>query len=246
MSSWVSLWLVCAGKYNYSNNSIFDLSLMETPQPPETAIKKERRDTAKTVASVFSTIFSPLLVPTYGVMLAMWLSVLSFLPTGIRWTVVGITFATTCLLPMLAIITMWRLGVVKDPQLNNRTERTTPYVVTGLCYLGCGFFLTAHHAPSWLCALMTGGALATMVCIIVNTRWKISAHMAAMGGLVALMFRIVSSNLGTTQLEWWLTATVVAAGCVGSSRVLLERHTLWQVIAGTATGFVCVFFLSMI
>ena len=121
MSSWVSLWLVCAGKYNYSNNSIFDLSLMETPQPPETAIKKERRDTAKTVASVFSTIFSPLLVPTYGVMLAMWLSVLSFLPTGIRWTVVGITFATTCLLPMLAIITMWRLGVVKDPQLNNRT-----------------------------------------------------------------------------------------------------------------------------
>lgn len=207
---------------------------------------KTASDTARMAASVFSSVFSPLLVPTYGVILALWLSVLVFLPAAMRWTVVAITFVSTCLLPMLAIITLWKLGIIKDPQLNNRTERTTPYIITGLCYLGCGLFLASNNAPSWLWALMIGGAIATAICILINTRWKISAHMAAMGGLLALMFRIAASNMQAVQLNAWLTAAVIVAGCVGSSRVLLERHTLWQVIDGTAVGFICVFFISMI
>lgn len=206
--------------------------------PPE-------RDAARVAASIFSTVFSPLLVPTYGVILAMQLSVLSFLPPATRWIVTAVTFLITCVIPLLAIILMWRMGMLKDPQLNNRTERTLPYVITGACYIGCAVYLAHHNAPAWLWALMAGGALATLICIGINTRWKISAHMAAMGGLVALLFRIAASDVEAVQLNWWLTAVVLAAGCVGSSRVLLGRHTLWQVIDGTAVGFICVFLFSM-
>lgn len=200
---------------------------------------------ARIAASAFSSIFSPLLVPTYGVILALWLTFLVYLPAGMRWTVVAVTFVSTCILPLTAIIALWKLGMIRDPQLNNRTERTVPYVVTGLCYLGCGLFFATNDAPSWLWALMIGGAIATMVCIIVNMRWKISAHMAAMGGLLALMFRIAASGMEAVRFDGWLSMAVIVAGCVGSSRVFLERHTLWQVIAGTAVGFLCVFILSM-
>ena len=93
---------------------------------------------------------------------------------------------------------------------------------------------------------MAGGAVATLICIAVNTRWKISAHMAAMGGLVALMFRMAASDVAMVSLNVWLTVVVILAGCVGSSRVYLERHTLGQVLAGTAVGFLCVFLFSLI
>ena len=205
---------------------------------------KPKHSVESLTASVFSTVFSPLLVPTYGVIAAMWLSILTLLPAGVKWSVISVTFAITCLLPLLAIITLWKLHIIKDPQLNNRTERTTPYLITFLCYLGCGFYLWRANAPVWLFALMFGGALATLICIAVNTRWKISAHMAAMGGLVALFFRIVVNGVEMVSMNGWLSVVVILAGCVGASRVLLERHTLGQVLAGTAVGFLCVYLLS--
>ncbi len=213
-------------------------------QSSSTATKNS--DPAAVVSSIFSTVFSPLLVPTYGVALALCLSILSLLPAGVRWNVVGVTFGITCILPLLAIITLWKLKIIKDPQLNNRTERTTPYIITCVCYLGCAFYLFRANAPLWLWSLMAGGALATLICIGVNTRWKISAHMAAMGGLVALVFSMAVNEVAMVSLNWWLSAVVLMAGCVGTSRVYLERHTLGQVLAGTATGFLCVFLLSII
>lgn len=214
--------------------------------PTTTDAARQKKDPASITASIFSSVFSPLLIPSYGVVLALWLSILSLLPGAVRWSVVGVTFGVTCLLPLAAIITLWRLRIISDPQLNNRTERTTPYIITGLCYLGCAFYLFRANAPSWLWALMAGGAVATIICIAVNTRWKISAHMAAMGGLVALMFRMAASDVAMVSLNVWLTAVVILAGCVGSSRVYLERHTLGQVLAGTAVGFICVFLFSLI
>lgn len=220
-----------------------DPSTLPVSDRPDTGHGK---DAASLTASVFSTIFSPLLVPTYGVAMALCLSVLTYLPAGVKWGVAGMTFGITCVLPLLAILALWRLKVISDPQLNNRTERTTPYVITGLCYLGCAFYLWRAHAPSWLWALMAGGALATLICIGVNTRWKISAHMAAMGGLVALAFRITTAGVAVVSMNVWLTVVVIMAGCVGTSRVLLQRHTLAQVLAGAATGFLCVYLISLI
>lgn len=204
----------------------------------------DKRDLGATVSSIFSTVFSPLLVPTYGVIAAMTLSFLSLLPVATRIGVASACFVITCVLPLLAIIGLWKFGAIKDPQLNNRTERAIPYIATFLCYIGCAFYLWKANAPSWLWALMAGGGLAVLICIGVNTRWKISAHMAAMGGLVALFFRMAADSLAVVSLNVWLIVVCILAGCVGSSRIYLQRHTLGQVLAGAAVGFFCVYILS--
>lgn len=200
----------------------------------------------KKFSEIISAIFSPLLVPTYGMILVAYLTILSFLPANLLWTAIGITFVITCLVPVSAIVALYRSGMIKDPGLNERTERLIPYGIAILCYLGCAFFFYKASAPFWLPMFYAGGALATLINTVVNRWWKISAHGAAMGGLVALMFRIVASHYALYNMNVWLSAAIILAGLVMTARVYLGRHTLWQVIAGCANGFICVYFLSMI
>ena len=200
----------------------------------------------KKFSEILSAVFSPLLVPTYGMILAAFLTILRFLPSGLLWTAIAITFVITSLVPVGAIIALYRAGVIKDPGLNERTERYIPYGVVILCYLGCGFFFFKASAPVWLPMFFIGGAAATLINTIVNRWWKISAHGAAMGGMIALMFRIVASHYALFNMNVWLSAVIIAAGLVMTARVYLGRHTLGQVLAGCANGFICVYLLSLI
>lgn len=204
-----------------------------------------RKDYIMLVSRLFSSVFSPLLVPTYGILLAFSLSVLCLLPGAVRWGVTAVVFVATCIIPMVAILALWKLKIVSDPGLNNRTERTIPYIITGLCYLACGIYLWRLHAPEWLYAFMFGGAIAVGVCIVVNRWWKISAHMAANAGLLAVVMRILSEGVAAspTAVCVWLTIVCLACGCVGTSRLILQRHTLGQVAAGTLVGFLAVYLL---
>lgn len=200
----------------------------------------------KKISEWLSGIFSPLLVPTYAMGIILLVSTLYFLPESLKWTALAINFVITCIIPVAAILGMYKSGLVKDPLLNSRTERTVPYVVTLLCYIGAALFFYRASAPLWLPLFLIGGAGACLVNIIVNRWWKISAHAAAMGGLVALMFHLAYRHLGVVNLNWWITGVIIPTGLVMTARVYLGRHTLWQVLAGCANGFLWVWFLTMI
>jgi len=206
---------------------------------------KFSRDIPTDVAHIISSIFSPLLIPTYGIFMALWTSILMFLPLKLRWGVVSVTFVITCIIPLLAILSLWRLGYISRPSLNSREERTVPYIITGLCYLGCAFYLSQINAPGWIIAFPAGGCLAVAICSLINLKWKISAHLAAMGGLLAMMFRIASLHVNAVPMNGWLTVLVILAGIIGSSRILLKCHTSAQVVAGTAVGFLSVYLMSV-
>ena len=200
----------------------------------------------KKTASVISAIFSPLLVPTYGMLLVAYLTVFALLPGRILWTAVGVVFLLTCLIPMTGILGLYKAGFIKDVGLNERTERSVPYIIIVLCYLGVSFFFYRAGAPLWLSMFFAGAALAAVINIIVNRWWKISAHGAAMGGLVALLFRIMSLHQAIYNLDIWISGAIIITGLVLTSRIYLGRHTLLQVLAGTANGYLCVWFLSLI
>lgn len=199
----------------------------------------------KRVSQILSYIFSPLLVPTYGMILASFLSVLSVLSARVLCTTVAITFVITCVIPACGIMAMYKTGFLTDPGVNVRTERSLPYALTILCYVGCCFFLYRAGAPSWLTMFYAGGGAAALINAVVNLKWKISAHAAAMGGLVAMLFRIAAMHQSVVDLNIWKSAVVVLAGAVMTARVYLQRHTLMQVLAGCANGFLCVWLLTM-
>lgn len=102
------------------------------------------------------------------------------------------------------------------------------------------------NAPMWLTMFLVGGAVAAIIALLINKWWKISAHMAAAGGVVALAFRIASNHINVVPMDSVIYTTIILAGILGTSRLILERHTLGQVLAGTATGFASVYLLTMI
>lgn len=202
----------------------------------------------KIISTILSWVFSPLLVPTYGVMLALWTSYLYLAGPSTQWSITGISAAITCGVPLVAIMALYMLGAIKNPALNDRSERPLPYVVCVLAYAACAWFLQRVHAPQWLWVFMWGGCGATVLATIINTMWKISAHMTAMGGLVAVALRIWQLGLARPGLDYLtiISGVIIAAGAVGTARIYLQRHTPAQVYAGFALGLACVWCAMLI
>ncbi len=191
-------------------------------------------------ARFFSTVLSPILAPTFGAFLSLWTSVLCLLPGGTRVTVLVMILGITGILPLIAIGVLQHFGVITGKNLVRRQERHLPYLVGIACYVGATLYLRHIHSPEWFVMFMAGGAVACTICAAVNTVWKISAHMAGMGGLVALLFQIHVQGLSAFNLFWIINATILLAGVLGTSRMILRRHTIMQVLTGFAVGYAAV------
>lgn len=196
------------------------------------------------IAHIFSWVLSPVLIPAYAVFIGLWVTTLSMLPAALRWNVVVMVWLITCVLPVLAIYILYKLKVISHPGLNNRKERYIPYVMTTACYIGASWYLHGIHAPHWMWMFMIGGAVAAALSCVVNVWWKISAHGAAMGGLLALLSRIAFYGIAVVDMWPVISLAIILTGILGTSRILLHCHTLMQVVAGVANGFLWVFILT--
>lgn len=192
------------------------------------------------MANFLSTVFSPLLMPTYGIFLALWVSVLCLLPYGTRVTTIFMCMGITCILPLIFLSVLRHFKLVKDLHVNVREQRLLPYLFTTLCYAIAAYYLFFKHSPQWLVMFMVGSALTVLVMALINLKWKISAHLAGIGGIIALIYQIHVMGLSAFDLFWLLSAIIILAGMLGSSRLILRRHSIWQVLAGVIVGFLCV------
>ena len=192
------------------------------------------------VANFLSTVLSPLLMPTYGVFLVLWVSVLCLLPYGTRVVVLLICMGITCIMPLIFLSVLRHFKLVKDLHVNQREQRFIPYLFTTLCYGVAAYYLYYCHSPQWFVMFMVGSALTVLLMALISLKWKISAHMAGIGGIVALVYQLHVQGLNAFDLMWLLCLTIIVAGALGSARLALRRHDLWQVLAGVVVGFLTV------
>ncbi|MDE6010855.1 MAG: hypothetical protein K2F87_05385 [Muribaculaceae bacterium] len=188
------------------------------------------------VAHILSWGLSPVLLPTYAIIVIFALSMLSFSPLKSKVIITAIVFGFTCLLPCLAIILLMKHGDVKDAELSRRSERFVPYLINLLCLLGCGFYLGTTGLPEWVSLFYIGAAVATAINLLVNFKWKISAHGAGIGGFIAMLMIMNRYGLPHYNLWGWCIGAVIAGGLLGMSRVWLGRHTPMQTVMGEIAG----------
>lgn len=226
----------------------------EMPAEPSAALQKSAEETRTSsrdraldcISTALSWIFVPLLTPVYAIILIFTVSSLAITtPHLARFTVSSVIFGFNCILPMLLIYLLKRLGLVSDIALNRRRERALPYLVVIMCYTLSGHYLYSHGAPSWVTMFYAGGALTAVINLTVNFRWKISAHAAAMGGVFYVLVRIANAT-DTDAAVACLIAWALLTGLLGGARIWLRRHTLLQVLAGFANGYLCVWLMSRI
>ena len=192
------------------------------------------------LAEVLSNALTPLLMPTYGVFIVFWVSVLCLLPYGVRVSVLLMCMGITCILPLIFLSVLRHFKLIKDLHVNKREQRLYPYLFAAFCYLVAAYFLYYRHSPQWLIMFMVGSAVTVLFLALINLKWKISAHTAGIGGVVALIYQIHVQGLSAFDLLWLLCVSIIVAGLLGSSRMILRRHDLLQVLAGAVVGFLCV------
>ena len=212
--------------------------------PPVETKEWERLVTA--VSHFLSWIFVPLIMPVFGILFIFRLSILDVIPAGLQTAVTFVIAGINFFAPMLLIFLLKLLGVVQDVGLNGQKERLLPYLITALCYGGSAWFVASRGAPVWVAMFFCGGVVASLVNLFINLKWKISAHAAAIAGIVALLIKLQRDVAAEPQLIVWLLITIFCAGLLGSARVWLNRHTVWQVLAGYLVGFCSVFFMMYI
>ena len=55
-----------------------------------------------------------------------------------------------------------------------------------------------------------------------------------------MLFQLHVQGLSAFNLFWVICGTMLLAGVLGTSRLILKNHTVGQVLAGFANGYLCV------
>ncbi len=118
--------------------------------------------------------------------------------------------------------------------METRQERKIPYLVTAIFYFIEFYFLIKTDIPKIIIWMMAGASLLVLSVLLINLFWKISAHMAGIGGLIGMMIGI-SFRL-QIDLHLILVLLFLIAGLVGFARLKLSAHSSAEVYAGFLLG----------
>lgn len=189
------------------------------------------------IAKIISGIFNPFIIPFLAFLVLFFCSYLNMLPLMYRFVVLGVVYAFTILLPLIAIylfrrVNGWGFGAFRD-----RRKRFVPYILTIICYVACLVMMARMSLPRYMTGIIVASLLAMIICILANLKWKISEHMTGMGGVVGGL--IAFSFMFNYNPTVWLCLFILLAGALGSARILLKHHTLSEVLIGFLVGLIC-------
>lgn len=134
--------------------------------------------------------------------------------------------------PIILFLYLRKKGKLVDQDASIKEERTFPFLIAIIFYLiGLALMLKFNlHIISiafWFCYISN-----TLITILINKYWKISAHaMGASGPFAAIIF----------SFGWIGFIMLPIVFLVGWSRIKLKCHTLAQVLLGVVLAFVSVY-----
>jgi membrane-associated phospholipid phosphatase len=189
---------------------------------------------------VVSFVLQPLLMPTFGIILLVMSPLGMYFNSIWKWFAVSGTFLFTALMPAIPILMMLRNGQIKDLYISKKEQRTMPYLFSLVAYFFWTLFMwRILKMPLFLVGMGVGSTLSLIAILLINRRWKISAHLSGIGGLTGGIFGY-SYFLGINPLGL-LVAMLVLSGLTALSRIELKAHTPGQTLAGFTVGFLMVF-----
>lgn len=195
------------------------------------------------LSHLFSWVFLPLFMPTYGILISLFapaisahysMSSLYFAPLPTKWALFTIFFMFSVVAPGISFILLHRFKVISTIDIEKQGERGLPLIIM-LIYSLVLFFLLAYKAgdaylPRYYYALPLSGVAITSLFLLINRWIKISLHAAGAGILVG--FLAVYTTSQTDFTKWWLIGSIIAAGLTMSARLYLKKHRQIEVYSG--------------
>jgi len=190
----------------------------------------------KKAAKIISTIFHPLIMPIIGLLIVFNTdSYINYaVPQELKQAVIILVGASTFLIPLLISLLLLNRKLINSLEMETQKERVIPYSITIAFYLSTLYMLKQAPIPVIILNFLVGATLSIIVAFIINIRWKISAHMIGIGGLIGALLCL--SILLEIYITPFFILSLLVAGLIGSARLILKAHTPSQVYVGFAVG----------
>ncbi len=152
-----------------------------------------------------------------------------------------VTILTAFIFGFISPITLFfilrKKGKLKDIDASIKEERTLPFLIAIIFYsVGLAVLIIIQvniiSIAFWFCYISN-----TLLTILINWYWKISAHSMGAAGALAAVFYVFG-------LPLLLAISLIVL--LGWARIYLKMHTLSQVIAGIILAFISVYLQIML
>ncbi|WP_235298432.1 hypothetical protein [Portibacter marinus] len=208
----------------------------------------------KYIAHVISFIFHPLIIISYLLMLLLIINPYLFSVQNERALNILIIYVVmlTIIMPGLTVMLMRAMGFVNSIHLKERTERIIPLIITGGFYLW--LFVNIYEnttIPLAFSIFVLGSTIGLFLTFFFSLFTKVSLHTTGVGGffvgilLIKYNFSYESFGLELGSLGSYVVSTDILiflslfiAGVVGTSRLLLQAHSLKEVSIGYLIGII--------
>lgn len=188
-------------------------------------------------ARVISAIFTPFSIPFLAFLILFLFSYLRIMPIQYKLIVLGVVYCFTILMPTLTIFLFRKINGFSPEDLGERKRRFMPFLLTITSYVFCLVMMHRLNIPWYMTRIILAALIMMVICIVVNLKWKLSEHMAGVGAIVGGL--VSFSALFGYNPVWWLCLFILIAGVLGTARIILQHHTLGEVLVGFAVGLIC-------
>ncbi len=187
-------------------------------------------------AKVISYIFHPVLYPTLGLYLffhsGTYLDTMNDEAKNFLYTILAFS---TCILPLLSLPFFVYRRMIRNVEMDSRSERVIPMAVILVFYFIGYYMLSKLPLPVVLTGYVASVTGLAAITLLITLWWKISFHLIGTGGLtgslIALSLRLDAG------IQNYLMGVIILTGIVATSRMLLKAHSPWQIIIGFLVGF---------
>ncbi len=202
---------------------------------PETT--KRPTSVLERTSCILSVIFNPFLVPLSAFVLLFSFTYLNIMPIQYVVFVLSIVVTFTILAPWLFISLYKWSNKWSMKEMNERSRRFIPYILTMMSYATCLIMMYRMHFPYYFSGIITAALLCLGICMLLNLKWRPSIHLAGcgmfIGGLLSYSFLFYFNPV------WWLCGFILLSGIQGTARISYHQHTLLEVILGFVAGMFC-------
>lgn len=188
-------------------------------------------------ARVISAVFTPFSIPFLAFLILLLFSYLRIMPIQYKLIVLGVVYCFTILMPTLTIFLFRKINGFSPEDLGERKRRFMPFLLTITSYVFCLVMMHRLNIPWYMTGIILAALIMMVICIIVNLKWKLSEHMAGVGAIVGGLVSF-SALFGYNPI-WWLCLFILIAGVLGTARIILQHHTLGEVLVGFVVGLIC-------
>lgn len=210
----------------------------------------------KILAEVLSWVFLPLLMPVYGLLLAMYIpsnqdylfneDSLYFLRDDAKLAILYMFIIFSVIAPGLSFVILHKKKIITTIDMENQRERNIPMFIM-LTYCLILYFLFMIKAqnnilPKYIYALPLSGVFVTVVYTYINRWIKISLHGGGAGILTGFLFAYAVEQ---AEFQFWvLIFAVIASGLTISARLFLKKHTQTEVYTGWSLAVLMTFLVN--